>query len=268
MKKLSIVTINFNNLDGLKKTTESVINQIGRDFEWIIIDGGSTDGSKEYIISLNDNLNRNGWNPISYWCSEPDKGIYNAMNKGINKVDGEYLLFLNSGDNLVDDGVVGDFLVEGFNDEIVSGNLMIDGNVEIIRYAPEVQEIDLGYMQTKSINHPCTFIKRTLFERIGLYDEDLKIVSDWKWFLMATIQFSCSYKKWNRIVSNFNTDGISEQPESWHIQMSERNKVLQSFLPRVNSYIRKVSSYEYIVTIYSFRAFTLAKFKKWLGIQW
>ena len=66
--KLSIITINFNNLEGLKKTAESVINQTWKEFEWIIIDGGSTDGSKEYIIKLNDDLTRNGWNPIAYWC--------------------------------------------------------------------------------------------------------------------------------------------------------------------------------------------------------
>ena len=90
--KLSIITINFNNLAGLKKTADSVISQTWKEFEWIIIDGGSTDGSKEFIVSLNDDLNRNGWNPITYWCSEPDKGIYNAMNKGIGKAKGEYLL--------------------------------------------------------------------------------------------------------------------------------------------------------------------------------
>ena len=73
--KLSIITINFNNLAGLKKTADSVISQTWKEFEWIIIDGGSTDGSKEFIVSLNDDLHRNGWNPIAYWCYEPDKGI-------------------------------------------------------------------------------------------------------------------------------------------------------------------------------------------------
>lgn len=96
--KLSIITVNYNNFDGLKKTAESILTQTWRDFEWIIIDGASTDGSREYIVDLNENLNKNGWNPISYWCSEPDKGIYNAMNKGIVKAKGDYLNFMNSGD--------------------------------------------------------------------------------------------------------------------------------------------------------------------------
>ncbi len=88
--KLSIITVNLNNKDGLQKTIDSVISQTFKDFEWIVIDGGSTDGSKELIEKYSDY--------ISYWVSEPDKGIYNAMNKGIKVAKGDYLEFLNSGD--------------------------------------------------------------------------------------------------------------------------------------------------------------------------
>jgi glycosyltransferase involved in cell wall biosynthesis len=77
MLKLSIITINYNNLDGLKRTFESVVNQTWQEFEYIIIDGGSTDGSAEFIESQAGN--------IDYWVSEPDRGIYNAMNKRILK---------------------------------------------------------------------------------------------------------------------------------------------------------------------------------------
>ena len=75
--KLSIITINYNNKAGLQKTIDSVVAQTWRDFEWIIIDGGSTDGSKELIEQYQQHF--------AYWCSEPDKGVYNAMNKGIDK---------------------------------------------------------------------------------------------------------------------------------------------------------------------------------------
>jgi glycosyltransferase involved in cell wall biosynthesis len=100
--KLSVITINYNNLDGLKQTAESIINQTWKDFEWIIIDGGSTDGSREYIVNINENLNQKGWNPISYWCSESDKGIYNALNKGIFHCNGEFISCMNSGDSFFD----------------------------------------------------------------------------------------------------------------------------------------------------------------------
>jgi glycosyltransferase involved in cell wall biosynthesis len=92
MPKLSIITINYNNLEGLQRTVESVVNQTWQEFEYIVIDGGSTDGSADFIESQSET--------IDYWVSEPDKGIYNAMNKGIAKASGEYLLFLNSGDHL------------------------------------------------------------------------------------------------------------------------------------------------------------------------
>lgn len=88
--KLSIITVNLNNLEGLKKTYDSVVCQTFTDYEWLVIDGGSTDGSREFIEQHQDKF--------AYWCSEPDKGIFNAMNKGIVRAKGEYLNFMNSGD--------------------------------------------------------------------------------------------------------------------------------------------------------------------------
>jgi glycosyltransferase involved in cell wall biosynthesis len=98
MIKLSIITINYNNRDGLEKTIRSVIDQRFTDFEFIVIDGGSTDGSVDNI--------RKYENKINYWCSEKDAGIYNAQNKGIKKAKGEYCLFLNSGDFLYNEDVL------------------------------------------------------------------------------------------------------------------------------------------------------------------
>ena len=98
MPQLSIITINYNNLAGLQKTFESVFNQTFQDFEYIVIDGGSTDGSKELIEQYHDK--------IDYWVSEPDSGIYNAMNKGIVRANGEYLQFLNSGDSLLGENIL------------------------------------------------------------------------------------------------------------------------------------------------------------------
>ncbi|MFT4805390.1 MAG: glycosyltransferase involved in cell wall biosynthesis, partial [Psychroserpens sp.] len=96
--KLSIITINFNNAVGLKKTIESVVNQTSNDFEYIVIDGGSNDGSVDVIKEYEAK--------VSYWVSEVDKGIYHAMNKGILLAKGDYLEFLNSGDILVNETVI------------------------------------------------------------------------------------------------------------------------------------------------------------------
>ena len=90
MIKLTIITINFNHAEGLKRTIDSIVNQTFTDYEWIVVDGGSTDGSKELIEQYKDHF--------AWWCSEPDKGVYNAMNKGITHAMGEYINFMNSGD--------------------------------------------------------------------------------------------------------------------------------------------------------------------------
>ena len=125
---LSIITINYNNLEGLRKTIDSVISQTWHDFEWIIIDGGSTDGSKELIEETAKQLASSDFNPLSYWCSEPDKGIYNAMNKGVAVAKGQYCIFMNSGDCFYDKNVVKDIIEANISEDIVTGAIQRDGN--------------------------------------------------------------------------------------------------------------------------------------------
>lgn len=220
--KLSIITINYNNLDGLKRTYESVVSQTCQDFEWIIIDGGSTDGSKEFIEEHQGQF--------AYWCSEPDKGIYNAMNKGIAKANGEYLQFLNSGDNLVDDKVIEEFLAFGWEEDVVSGDIILDGDINEIRYNPDEEELDFDRMRSGAgVTHPSSYIKKELFDKYGLYDESLRIVSDWKFFINVLIIQNRSYRHWKRIVANFNTDGICSSPENGELHMAERAQVLGKY---------------------------------------
>ena len=206
--KLSIITINFNNLEGLKKTAESVINQTWKKFEWIIIDGGSTDGSKEYIINLNDNLNHSGWNPIAYWCSEPDKGVYNAMNKGIAKASGEYLNFMNSGDCFYESGTldkVSAYLGKGYIDIYYGDLIFSNGTEEHTFNYPELPTTH--YLVYRSLGHPTTFMKSSLLKEIG-YCEDYTIVSDWEKFLKWFRQ-GRSFKHMDLVVAVFDTTGIS-----------------------------------------------------------
>lgn len=207
--KLSIITINFNNLEGLKKTAESVINQTWKDFEWIIIDGGSTDGSKEYIINLNDNLNHNGWDLITYWCSEPDKGIYNAMNKGIAKASGEYLNFMNSGDCFYESGTlerVSVYLEEGVAD-VYYGNTKYTfkgkENIQVI-HSP----LDIYDLYVAGLCHQSSFIKRSCLENNG-YIETYKIVADYdKWLELAF--GNKTFLHIDILVCEFDKTGISE----------------------------------------------------------
>ena len=175
--KLSIITVNLNNKDCLQKTINSVVSQTFKDFEWILIDGGSTDGSKELIEQFSSH--------ISYWVSEPDKGIYNAMNKGILKAKGEYCLFLNSGDYFANGDVLDKVFAFDFDEDVVYGDQLWDYGDRMETFE-SAEKVTLRNFIGSTIPHSgVSFIKREMFEEYGLYDENYRIVSDWKWFLIA-----------------------------------------------------------------------------------
>lgn len=250
MPKLSIITINYNNLDGLKRTVESVVNQTWQEFEYIIIDGGSTDGSAEYIASQSEN--------IDYWVSEPDKGIYNAMNKGIAKATGEYLLFLNSGDHFFNDIILEQnhkFLVEK---DLVYFNLnFVDKPNSRIGKYPE--QLSFSHFMYDTLPHPATFMKSSLFDIVGLFDESLKIVSDWKFFILALFKYNCSYIKVNEILTTYYLDGISSDLTNQKLIFEERQSVLNTDF---KNYIEDINKLLELKTI----VYNLRKSKKigWL----
>lgn len=215
--KLSIITINYNNIEGLQRTIDSIICQTWHDFEWIVIDGGSTDGSKELIEQYQQHL--------SYWCSESDKGVYNAMNKGIDKARGEYLLFLNSGDVLYNNHVLQKVDDLGLEADIISGQVERMDNQEPLRIYDE-SLLMLLYLDT--LNHQGTFIKRSLFNDLR-YDEDMVISSDWKFWLETIIWRNASVEIIDIVVAIQDMTGIGTVPSELNRQ--ERKKVLDSFFP-------------------------------------
>lgn len=186
--KLSIITVNLNNCDGLQKTIDSVICQTFTDYEWIVIDGGSTDGSKELIEQYADRF--------AYWVSEPDKGIYNAMNKGIKVAKGEYLQFLNSGDWLWENDILNKVFSFGFDEDILYGDCIeADGSRSVF---PEV--LDELYLYRWTLNHQSSFIKSSLFKD-GLYSENYKVAADWEFFFLKIIFRNSSYHKVDAVIS-------------------------------------------------------------------
>jgi glycosyltransferase involved in cell wall biosynthesis len=216
MSKISIITINFNNLPGLKKTVESVVNQTWKEFEYIVIDGGSTDGSVAFIESKVGS--------IDYWVSEPDNGIYNAMNKGIAKASGEYLLFLNSGDDLAGLKALEKNHIHLEEKEIIYFDINVQGNgILYVKKCPEL--MSFSYLYQETLPHQSTFIRKSLFEKIGYYDENIKIVSDWKFFIIALIKHNATYKHINAVFSTFYLDGISSLED----YSKDRNQVLNEY---------------------------------------
>lgn len=221
--KFSIITINLDNHAGLIKTIESVVNQTFTEFEFIIIDGGSTDGSKEIIEAFTPKL--------SYWVSEPDRGIYHAMNKGIEKSSGEYLLFLNSGDFLVDNNVLEKVSISRTSADILLGDCSYSKNGKVIFTAISPEELTLRNFFHQTIPHQASFIKRRLFKDYGLYDESYKILSDLDFWLITIILKNCSVQRLNILVSDYNLDGTSCNQKDLTFINDEYESIFSKHIP-------------------------------------
>lgn len=241
--KLSIITINYNNAEGLRRTLASVASQTYKQIEHIIIDGGSTDESvdviKEYVASTQAD-NRTLWkgeDPFFkrsiVWSSKPDKGIYNAMNNGIKKASGAYVQILNSGDILAASDVVERMVAEiekAEYPEFLYGNMIKKDYAtgKILGKSKEV-EYSLRQYYTSTMNHDCCYIRRDVYDKYGLYDESLKIVSDWKWFLQAIGLGNVKPVYADIDVTIFDAGGISEK--NLELRQTERQQVLDELLP-------------------------------------
>ena len=232
MPKLSIITINYNNVNGLNKTINSVVNQTYKNFEYIVIDGGSTDGSVELIKSYQDKIN--------FWLSEPDKGIYNALNKGINHSNGEYLLFLNGDDCLINNDALKKISKHLENKDLIYFDINYI-NKNCIKKITYPDSLSFYFFYTNTICHQSIFFKKELFSKYGLYDEELKIVSDWKFIMLSIVKYKASYSHVNDVFCVFDNTGISntDDKNNKHIQLhlEERRKVLEEEFPLfVNDY--------------------------------
>ncbi|WP_304062804.1 glycosyltransferase family 2 protein [Pedobacter glucosidilyticus] len=226
MYKISVITINFNNKTGLEKTIQSVIYQTYPFIEYIIIDGGSTDGSVEVIKKYEDK--------ITYWVSEPDRGIYHAMNKGVEKATGDYLLMLNSGDYLISNNIINQFAQLSTTEAIVYGDLKWEKDQSLHNHKFD-KELSFRYFLNNSLGHQAMFIHKSIHKTIGLYDEDYKITADWKLILLAYSKFNLPFRYINLEISICPRDGISCNPANWTQILSERKMFLEkefkTFLP-------------------------------------
>ena len=178
---LSIITINRNNEYGLDKTIKSVRMQTFQDFEYIIIDGKSTDNSVDVI-------KRNTAAGLRItWLSEKDSGIFDAMNKGIRLASGTYLLFLNSGDTLDSETVLESLFRTNRSSDIIIGECRIVRDGQQIWLQKPKERYTLKSVINDSIPHQSSFIKRYLFQQFGFYRDDLRIMGDWEFFLRTIL---------------------------------------------------------------------------------
>lgn len=221
---------------GLRRTLESVAAQTYHDIEHIIVDAASTDGSVDIIKEYAEKADY----PV-LWSSKKDKGIYNGMNYGIKKAIGDYIQILNSGDVLASDDVT-ERMIAALNDEMSRDKSLNDGvpilygnmikkdyaTGMLIGKSGEV-EYSLRQYYASTMNHDCCYIRRDVYERYGLYDENLKIVSDWKWFLQTIGLGNVKPVYVDIDVTIFDCSGISEK--NLELRNRERRQVIEAVLP-------------------------------------
>jgi glycosyltransferase involved in cell wall biosynthesis len=203
--KISIITINFQNCKQLEKTILSVLSQTYTNIEYIIIDGGSSDGSKELIMKFQ--------NKLAFWISEKDSGIYQAMNKGWKNATGDYCLFLNSGDYLYTSTVIEEAVkyIEKSKHDIYFGNLFAFDETQ--NWISKFEEpISLYYFQHSFIPHPATFTKRTCLEKANGFYEHYKTISDWAFFVNAFLH-GATFKQIDLTITAFYMQGLSSNNE-------------------------------------------------------
>jgi glycosyltransferase involved in cell wall biosynthesis len=206
--KVSIITIVYNNVTTIEETILSVLNQTYSNIEYIIIDGGSTDGTVDIIKYYS--------HKIKFWVSERDKGISDAFNKGITKASGEIIGLINAGDWYELDTVqkVVNYLKEQSAD-IICGNVRLigDNGVELKTRKSKISLIKCGMY----IMHPTTFIKRQLYYDVAGFDLNLKIAMDFDLLLkMKQKNFKIEYI--NQILANMRLDGVSQNTELMHVE--------------------------------------------------
>lgn len=233
-KRLSVVTICRNDRESLRKTLESVRGQRVRNFQYIVIDGGSTDGSVD-LIRQNEDI-------IDFWISEPDTGIYNAMNKGVGYARGEYCQFLNAGDCFADADVTGDVvpLLSGDYDVYYGAVLQArsNGKLKRRRLAREVTLPLLVQWTSGHLQHQGGFTRTSLLRRYP-FDESFRIASDYRFWLQAYIEGESTFCFLDRTIAIFDGSGISNTEQE--LSLAERRRAQEEWLtPRMISELSRV----------------------------
>ena len=232
MNRLTIITINRNNAAGLRKTIDSVFEQTFRDFEYIIVDGASTDGSMDVIRA--SALQAEGLS--LKWISEPDGGIYEAMNKGVRMANGMYTLMLNSGDYLVNTHVLERIMPELNGTDIIQGNVikLVDGRELVCR---GYGKSDISFLDAMHAHflHQASFCMRNLFDKYGYFDESYRINGDTVFYIKCLAYGNATFRYIDQDIAYFDTSGISADPKGQWIELrkEEDQRCLKMFSSRM-----------------------------------
>lgn len=234
---VSIITINYNDSVGLKRTLDSVRFQTNHDYEHIIIDGASTDGSIDIIREYQDSEE----NVIA--VIEPDSGPFFAMNKGIDLAKGDYCIFMNSGDSFYDEYVLEKFLSEHRTKDIYTGVACEHLGDTLYQWNPPYGiDINLKFFYGGgAISHQSSFIRTSLMKEMK-YDTKYRIAADWKFFLDALVIRKATYEHLPFFVSHYMDGGISRDAKKAY---SERDKIfLELFTKKQMDDARRIQEWD------------------------
>jgi glycosyltransferase involved in cell wall biosynthesis len=218
--RISIISASLNAAAHIERAIQSVATQTYPYIEHVIIDGGSTDGTLQIIEKHRDS--------IGYSVSEPDRGIYHAMNKGIKAATGDVLFFLNADDRLCDEHVVEDvaMLFDATPDlEVVYGNLVWDLSGTMVR-KKQPSTITRASLAAATILHQTVFSRKHVFEATGGFSEQYKVVSDYDWMMKVFLRDGCRYQYYDRDIAVMGTQGLSWTSQDWE---SERIEAMRSY---------------------------------------
>ena len=251
--KISIITVSYNSAKTIEQTILSVINQSYKNIEYIIIDGGSTDGTVDIIKKYADK--------IAYWVSEPDEGIYNAMNKGVDIASGEYIYFLGSDDWLYEQGIIKNISLKLVNSDIaiLSCNVLsVDEQIKIEKLYKNtvsgniIKDLNTGY----SIPHQGLFVKSTIFAN-NKFDESYVLAGDYDFTLKIIRQYKIT--TCDEIIAFYSTGGASSsllKAYKEHIALLNKygnkdtgylkNEVILLFKEKIRKLLYKVGLWKYI----------------------
>lgn len=247
--KLSIITINRNNAEGLCRTMESVLAQTYRDFEYIIVDGASTDGSVD-VIQECESANRLSAHPVTLtWVSEPDKGIYDAMNKGIEIASGDYLYFLNGGDTLYEQNTLSRMIAAIDGSDFIVGRVdsLLNGNSLGLSAVLTESDYTLYQMYLRGISHQSVLIKRSVQEQYP-YDTSFRLCADWKFFVQTVVLRNATVKNTDVVYARFDRSGVSSAGRD---VVEERLRIVETTLPKrlASDYLHVLPHYYEVVRI-------------------
>ena len=244
MMKLSIITVNYNNREGLRRTAKSIAEQSFNDFEWLVIDGGSTDGSQDVMAQYAS------W--ITWSVSEPDGGIYEAMNKGLTRANGEFVQFLNSGDSFIDRSVLSKVFSDRCLADVNYGDQWCTRGEKIIEKRTYPDTMDLRFLFRAPLGHQASFI-RASFAVAHPYRVKYTISADRAFFLELYLS-GASFHYLSLPVVYFDTNGVGSNDSTRESRRIQLQKIKRELLPKpavddIESLMMKADEYDFVMRV-------------------